>query len=430
MQTQEKKPIATTARLQSIVDYGITLGAKAIHLEPRKGSMAIRYRVNGSLKEERHLSLSEYNALIAQIKLKSNLKITEHASAQQGIFHHSFKKNAFKISATVLPILEGEKVVLHIQHTNPKPPTLESLGFWGQSLKTIQQTLSLHRGLIIVSGKRNTGKSATLFSMLSTLANSGLSVATIEDPVRHVIKGAHQTQVNHKNGLTTEMGLRNILLQDADAILIQPLHLKNISELIETTIQKGHLLFGSLHAADSAEAIHHLVNSGLDKYTAAKHIQLAITHDQVRTLCNNCKQAYAPSQEEVKMLLREFSNNENLAIERLHILEMAAKDSGIAAERKLSTTYGKIEQLWKARPNGCQNCNYKGYKGSIGVFEIVQNGIELQKILLANLGRQSLRNEIKRSLALSTKQDAIIKMLRGLTSMNEVMQLQTIKEQD
>jgi type II secretory ATPase GspE/PulE/Tfp pilus assembly ATPase PilB-like protein len=266
--------------------------------------------------------------------------------------------------------------------------------------------------------------------MLSTLANSGLSVATIEDPVRHVIKGAHQTQVNHKNGLTTEMGLRNILLQDADAILIQPLHLKNISELIETTIQKGHLLFGSLHAADSAEAIHHLVNSGLDKYTAAKHIQLAITHDQVRTLCNNCKQAYAPSQEEVKMLLREFSNNENLAIERLHILEMAAKDSGIAAERKLSTTYGKIEQLWKARPNGCQNCNYKGYKGSIGVFEIVQNGIELQKILLANLGRQSLRNEIKRSLALSTKQDAIIKMLRGLTSMNEVMQLQTIKEQD
>ena len=158
MQTQEKKPIATTARLQSIVDYGITLGAKAIHLEPRKGSMAIRYRVNGSLKEERHLSLSEYNALIAQIKLKSNLKITEHASAQQGIFHHSFKKNAFKVSATVLPILEGEKVVLHIQHTNPKPPTLESLGFWGQSLKTIQQTLSLHRGLIIVSGKRNTGK--------------------------------------------------------------------------------------------------------------------------------------------------------------------------------------------------------------------------------------------------------------------------------
>ena len=319
---------------------------------------------------------------------------------------------------------------MHIQHTNPKPPTLESLGFWGQSLKTIQQTLSLHRGLILVSGKRNTGKSATLFSMLSTLANSGLSVATIEDPVRHVIKGAHQTQVNHKNGLTTEMGLRNILLQDADAILIQPLHLKNISELIETTIQKGHLLFGSLHATDSAEAIHHLVNSGLDKYTAAKHIQLAITHDQVRTLCNNCKQAYAPSEEEVKMLLREFSNNENLAIERLHILEMAAKDSGIAAERKLSTTYGKIEQLWKARPNGCQNCNYKGYKGSIGVFEIVQNGIELQKILLANLGRQSLRDEIKRSLALSTKQDAIVKMLRGLTSMSEVMQLQTIREQD
>ena len=430
MQTQEKKPIATTARLQSIVDYGITLGAKAIHLEPRKGSMAIRYRVNGSLKEERHLSLSEYNALIAQIKLKSNLKITEHASAQQGIFHHSFKKNAFKISATVLPILEGEKVVLHIQHTNPKPPTLESLGFWGQSLKTIQQTLSLHRGLILVSGKRNTGKSATLFSMLSTLANSGLSVATIEDPVRHIIKGAHQTQVNHKNGLTTEMGLRNILLQDADAILIQPLHLKNISELIETAIQKGHLLFGSLHATDSAEAIHHLVNSGLDKYTAAKHIQLAITHDQVRTLCNNCKQAYAPSEEEVKMLLREFSNNENLAIERLHILEMAAKDSGIAAERKLSTTYGKVEQLWKARPNGCQNCNYKGYKGSIGVFEIVQNGIELQKILLANLGRQSLRDEIKRSLALSTKQDAIVKMLRGLTSMSEVMQLPTIREQD
>jgi len=430
MQTQEKKPIATTARLQSIVDYGITIGAKAIHLEPRKGSMAIRYRVNGSLKEERHLSLSEYNALIAQIKMKSNLKITEHSSAQQGFFHHSFKKNAYKIFSAVLPVLDGEKVVLHVQHTNPKPPSLQSLGFWGQSLKNIQQVLALHRGLILVSGKKNTGKSATLFSMLSTLVNSGLSVATIEDPVRHIIKGAHQTQVNHKNGLSTEMGFRNILLQDADAILIQPLHLKNVSELIETAIQKGHLVFGSLHSTDSAEAIHHLVNSGLDKYTAAKHIQLAITHDQVRALCNNCKQAYTPTEEEVKSLLHEFSHNEQLAIERLHILEIEAKNSGIAAERKLSTSYEKIEQLWKARPNGCQNCNYKGYKGSIGVFEIVHNGIELQKILLANLGRQSLRNEIKRSSTLSVKQDAIIKMLRGLTSTNEVAGLHTMQEQD
>ena len=430
MQTQEKKPIATTARLQSIVDYGITIGAKAIHLEPRKGSMAIRYRVNGSLKEERHLSLSEYNALIAQIKMKSNLKITEHSSAQQGFFHHSFKKNAYKIFSAVLPVLDGEKVVLHVQHTNPKPPSLQSLGFWGQSLKNIQQVLALHRGLILVSGKKNTGKSATLFSMLSTLVNSGLSVATIEDPVRHIIKGAHQTQVNHKNGLSTEMGFRNILLQDADAILIQPLHLKNVSELIETAIQKGHLVFGSLHSTDSAEAIHHLVNSGLDKYTAAKHIQLAITHDQVRALCNNCKQAYTPTEEEVKSLLHEFSHNEQLAIERLHILEIEAKNSGIAAERKLSTSYEKIEQLWKARPNGCQNCNYKGYKGSIGVFEIVHNGIELQKILLANLGRQSLRNEIKRSSTLSVKQDAIIKMLRGLTSTNEVSGLHTMQEQD
>jgi len=430
MQTQEKKPIATTARLQSIVDYGITIGAKAIHLEPRKGSMAIRYRVNGSLKEERHLSLSEYNALIAQIKMKSNLKITEHSSAQQGFFHHSFKKNAYKIFSAVLPVLDGEKVVLHVQHTNPKPPSLQSLGFWGQSLKNIQQVLALHRGLILVSGKKNTGKSATLFSMLSTLVNSGLSVATIEDPVRHIIKGAHQTQVNHKNGLSTEMGFRNILLQDADAILIQPLHLKNVSELIETAIQKGHLVFGSLHSTDSAEAIHHLVNSGLDKYTAAKHIQLAITHDQVRALCNNCKQAYTPTEEEVKSLLHEFSHNEQLAIERLHILEIEAKNSGIAAERKLSTSYEKIEQLWKARPNGCQNCNYKGYKGSIGVFEIVHNGIELQKILLANLGRQSLRNEIKRSSTLSVKQDAIIKMLRGLTSTNEVSGIHTMQEQD
>ena len=430
MQTQEKKPIATTARLQSIVDYGITIGAKAIHLEPRKGSMAIRYRVNGSLKEERHLSLSEYNALIAQIKMKSNLKITEHSSAQQGFFHHSFKKNAYKIFSAVLPVLDGEKVVLHVQHTNPKPPSLQSLGFWGQSLKNIQQVLALHRGLILVSGKKNTGKSATLFSMLSTLVNSGLSVATIEDPVRHIIKGAHQTQVNHKNGLSTDMGFRNILLQDADAILIQPLHLKNVSELIETAIQKGHLVFGSLHSTDSAEAIHHLVNSGLDKYTAAKHIQLAITHDQVRALCNNCKQAYTPTEEEVKSLLHEFSHNEQLAIERLHILEIEAKNSGIAAERKLSTSYEKIEQLWKARPNGCQNCNYKGYKGSIGVFEIVHNGIELQKILLANLGRQSLRNEIKRSSTLSVKQDAIIKMLRGLTSTNEVSGIHTMQEQD
>lgn len=430
MQTQEKKPIATTARLRSIIDYGISLGAKAIHLEPRKGSMAIRYRVSGSLKEERHLSLSEYNALIAQIKMKSNLKITEHSSAQQGFFHHSFKKNAYKIMSAVLPVLDGEKVVLHIQHTNPKPPSLQSLGFWGHSLKNIQQALALHQGLIIVSGKKNTGKSATLFSMLSTLASSGLSVATIEDPVRHIIKGAHQTQVNHKNGLSTEIGLRNILLQDADAILIQPLHLKNISELIETAIQKGHLVFGSLHASDSAEAIHHLINSGLDRYSAAKHIQLAITHEQVRALCNNCKQAYSPTEEEVKTLLHEFSNKEKQAMEQLHILEMAAKESGLAAERKLSTSYETIHQLWKARPSGCQNCHYKGYKGSIGIFEIVRSSTELQKILLANLGRQSLRNEIKRSSTLSLKQDAIIKMLRGLTSMNEITGIQTLQEQD
>ena len=430
MQTEQKNPIATTVRLRSIIEYGISIGARAIHIEPRKHSIAIRYRVGNSLKEERHLSKAEYTSLLAQLKIRASLDVIEHQSSQQGHFTHSHKKNEFRISVVILPVLDGEKIVLHLQNQNEKAPTLVSLGFWGQGLRTIQQTLALSRGLVLVNGKKGSGKSSTLFSLLQTLVSSGLSVATIEDPIRHVIRGAHQTQVNHRKGITAEHGLRTILEQDADALLIHPLHGKKLSSLIERTIEKGHIVFGSSHAKDGADAIHQLIQSGLDKYTAAKHIHLAIGHEQVRTLCNNCKQMYAPTEEEVNKILGAFSNDKNLAIEKLHLLEIAAKDSGIAAERKLSTSFEKIEHLFRARAGGCQNCKYEGYKGSVGVFEIIKNTESLQKIILADLGVDALRKEAQRVSSLNIQQDAIVKMLRGITSSEEALKIESVKTQD
>jgi type II secretory ATPase GspE/PulE/Tfp pilus assembly ATPase PilB-like protein len=430
MQTEEKKPIATTVRLRSIIEYGISIGARAIHIEPRKYSIAIRYRVGNSLKEERHLSKAEYASLLAQLKIRSNLHVTEHQSSQQGHFTHSHKKNEFKVNVVILPVLDGEKIVLHLQNQNEKAPTLTSLGFWGQGLRTIQQTLALSRGLVLINGKRGTGKSATLFSLLQTLVSSGLSVATIEDPIRHVIRGAHQTQVNHKKGITTEHGLRTILEQDADALFVHQLHGQEISRLIERAVEKGHLVFGSSHTDNGADTLYKLVQSGLDKYTTAKHFHLAIGHEQVRTLCNNCKQMYTPTEEEVAKILQAFSHDKNLAMEKLHLLEIAAKDSGIAAERKLSTSFEKIEHLFKARQGGCQNCKYEGYKGTIGVFEIVKNTESLQKTILADLGIDALKKESQRASSLTIQQDAIVKMLRGITSSEQALNLESVKTQD
>ncbi len=427
----EDSPIAQTVNL--IIEYGVKSGASDIHIEPRENFVVIRYRIDGILREANKLPRKLLPSLVSRIKILSNLKIDEHRTPQDGRFKVHFGGNVYALRVSTLPIIDGEKVVMRILNETSQAATLEELGYWGISLRTIKHAIIQPHGMILVTGPTGSGKSTSLFSVLSMLNNPTVNISTIEDPIEYRIVGANQTQVNPQAGMTFSSGLRALLRQDPNIIMVGEIRDGETAGLAVQAALTGHLVFSTLHTNNAATCLPRLLDMNIEPFLIASTVRVVVGQRLVRRLCPDCREVFEPDATTLDDLMKAFSLTEPGDMKHIHELEKQALEEGIgktntskvntASTAELSTNEKGIMRLWRAHKEGCENCNHTGYKGRAGIYEVLDNTEDIQKLIVANATSEEIQNTAIKNGMMTMQIDGLIKALRGQTSIEEILRV-------
>ena len=431
----EDSPISQTVNL--LIEGAIKVGASDVHIEPREGYVSIRYRVDGILREVNKLPKKVHGALISRIKILSNLKIDERRVPQDGRFKIELNSILYALRVSTLPIAEGEKVVMRILSEGTKALTLEELGYWGVALDTINHAIVQPHGMVLVTGPTGSGKSTSLFSVLSILNRPEVNISTIEDPIEYKIYGANQTQVNPQAGMTFAAGLRALLRQDPNIIMVGEIRDTETANLAVQAALTGHLVFATLHTNNAATCLPRLLDMNIEPFLIASTVRAVVGQRLVRRLCPACRKSYEPDATTIKQIVESFNIKDSATMQRIHQLESRALDGGIGkstttsasakAAAALSTTETKFLKLWAANPDGCSDCGHNGYRGRMGIYEALENSSEIQRLIVGNSTSEMIQNQAVKEGMVTMQLDGLIKALRGQTTIEEILRV-TVEE--
>ena len=414
----ENSPIAQTVNL--LLEYAIKSNASDIHIEPREDYVQVRYRIDGVLKEVNKLPRNVHGALVSRIKILSNLKIDERRVPQDGRFKITVSGKQYALRVSTLPIAAGEKVVMRILDESNQAVKLDQLGYWGLSLATVKDAMAQPNGMILVTGPTGSGKSTSLFSILSELNTPDVNISTIEDPVEYKIPGVNQTQTNAKAGMTFASGLRALLRQDPNIIMVGEIRDGETANLGVQAALTGHLVFSTLHTNNAATCLPRLLDMGIEPFLIASTVKAVIGQRLVRRLCMNCRQEYTPNEEEIKYITEMFKINTE-SIKKIHNLEEQAFEDKIGGDTPMGSTDLGIEHLWKPNPEGCDECGHNGFKGRVGIYEVLGISIPIQKMITANATSNDIQDQAISEGMVTMQMDGLIKSLRGITTVDEVL---------
>lgn len=417
----EDSPIAQTVNL--LLESAIRSHASDIHIEPREGYVQIRYRVDGVLREVNRLPRNFLNALISRIKILSNLKIDERRVPQDGRFKIKVGGKQYALRVSTLPVSDGEKVVMRILDESNQAVPLESLGYWGKSLRSLKSAMSTANGMILITGPTGSGKSTSLFSVLTILNTPSVNISTVEDPVEYKIPGVNQTQTNSKAGMTFANGLRALLRQDPNIIMIGEIRDSETADLGVQAALTGHLVFSTLHTNNAATCLPRLLDMGIEPFLIASTIRVVVGQRLVRKLNPETRQNYQPSEEEKQMIIRMFSLRPGQDVKYIHELEKQAAAEGVGGNTPLSTDENGIKTLWRANPDDNKDGALGGYRGRIGIYEVLDNSTTMQKLITANATSNQLQDQAISDGMITMQIDGLIKALRGETTIDEVIRV-------
>ncbi len=417
----EDSPIAQTVNL--LIEYAIKARASDIHIEPRENFVLVRYRVDGILREANKLPKKVLGALVSRIKILSNLKIDERRAPQDGRFKIESGGQVYALRVSTLPIVDGEKVAIRILNESAKPSTLQELGFWGKSLADIEHALAQPHGMVLVTGPTGSGKSTTLFSVLSQLNKPSVNISTIEDPVEYRIPGANQTQINPAAHMTFVAGLRALLRQDPNVIMVGEIRDSETANLAVQAALTGHLVFSTLHTNNAATCLPRLLDMQIEPFLIASTVRAVVGQRLVRKLCMHCRHTLQPDEAILQQLESVFHIHEPDTMLRLHQLEVDAQKGGIGADSDLSTTDQQIVTLWQPSEEGCDQCNHTGYSGRIGIYEVLDNSSAVQSMIVKRGTSEDIQTQSITEGMVTMQNDGLVKVLRGITSLEEVLRV-------
>jgi len=417
----EDSPIAQTINL--LLEYAIRSNASDIHIEPREDYVQVRYRIDGVLKEVNRLPRNVLSALVSRVKILSNLKIDERRIPQDGRFKIKVAGKQYALRVSTLPITDGEKIVMRILDETNKSITLKELGYWGHSLTVMNDSMAEPNGMILVTGPTGSGKSTSLFSVLSKLNTPDVNISTIEDPVEYKIPGVNQTQTNAKAGMTFANGLRALLRQDPNIIMVGEIRDGETANLGVQAALTGHLVFSTLHTNNAATALPRLLDMGIEPFLIASTVKAIVGQRLVRRLCMVCREQYAPPAEEIAEIAKLFGIEAGQPITPIHVLEKQAVEQEVGGDTPLSTTDTSITALYRAHAGGCKECNNTGYKGRIGIYEVLGNTVPVQKLIMSNATSNEIQDQAVKEGMTTMFTDGLIKALRGNTTIEEVLRV-------
>lgn len=407
----ENSPIAQTVNL--IVEYAIKNGASDIHIEPRDKFVQIRYRVDGVLKEANKLPRRTMNALVSRIKILSNLKIDERRAPQDGRFKIDLNGRVFAFRVSTLPITSGEKVVMRVLDESTEPLSLDELGFWGRSLKDIQNASSQPHGMILVTGPTGSGKSTTLQSTLNILNTPNVNISTIEDPVEYRLEGVNQTQVNPVAGMTFVAGLRALLRQDPNIIMVGEIRDSETAGLGVQAALTGHLVLSTLHTNNAATCLPRLLDMQIEPFLIASVVRVVIGQRLVRRLVPGDSESFTPDAIEMKEIERVFGINSKSDWDQIIKLLNTAQEA-FGKEKTSKIMFYRPKADLKDR---------SGYKGRMGIYEVLKNTDSIQKLIVANATSEEIQQQAVRDGMITMQLDGLIKSMLGLTSIEEILRV-------
>ncbi|MFH1508725.1 MAG: ATPase, T2SS/T4P/T4SS family [bacterium] len=390
-----------------ILRHAVDGRASDIHIEPMEDESKVRYRVDGVLHSTLKLPKEVHSAIISRIKILSNLRIDEQRVPQDGRFRSIIDGKDIDFRVSTLPIVNGEKVVMRILDKSEGIKSLEDLGLYGRELKIIQESSKTPHGTILVTGPTGSGKSTTLYSVLSILNAEGVNIITLEDPVEYFIPGINQSQIRPEVGLSFASGLRSILRQDPDIIMVGEIRDNETAEMAVHAALTGHLVLSTLHTNNAIGAIPRLIDMDIEPFLLTAALTVVLAQRLVRSICDGCK-------EEIE-IPGNFKSEFEKEIEDI---------------KKVSRKDIKIPKMRMFKGKGCPKCGGQGYKGRIGIFEVLPVTQAIRDLMVTNATEDAIMEKAVEEGFLNMKQNGILKVFQGLTTMEEIIRVTKAEEED
>ncbi len=394
--------------VDTLLKHAILQRASDVHIEPMEKEVIVRYRIDGILHDAMVLPKNVHSGIVARIKVLSNLKLDEHRLPQDGRFKVETPEYKYSIRVSILPVLNGEKVVLRLLPETAKAFTLEGLGLRGEALERVERNLRKPVGMILVTGPTGCGKTTTLYSMMEILNTPEVNISTIEDPIEYRMPRINQTQVNPKIGLTFASGLRALLRQDPDIIMVGEIRDKETASLAVNAALTGHLVLSTLHTNSAAGAIPRLIDMGVEPFLLSSTLNLVIAQRLVRRLCRE-KEKYYLKKEEIKNL------SEYVEIERVE---------NLLKEEKILKRKQGLEKVPFYKKKKSKECP-EGYKGRIGIFEVLLVTETIKEMIVKRSSSDVIEKQAKQEGMITMVEDGLIKAAQGITTIEEVLRVIT-----
>ena len=387
------REIPTTQVISIVMSGGIKMKASDIHFEPEEESARLRYRIDGVLQDIGNFPHDVYSSLVSRIKMMGKMKINLREIAQDGHFAIELEQGRIDVRVSIIPGNHGESIVMRLLNQADVLLRVEDLGLRGLAYEEVKKQMEKTNGMILTTGPTGSGKTTTLYALINTLNEPGVKIITVEDPVEYQIKGISQTQVNKGKGYTFANGLRAIVRQDPDVVLVGEIRDEETMDIAVNAALTGHLVLSTLHTNGAAATIPRIIELGVKPNLIAPAANAFMAQRLVRRLCSDCKEQYKPAKETIDSLKK--------------ILAIISPKAKIELPKNIEFLY---------RPKGCSKCRNLGYKGRIGVYEVLTLNDEIEKLILDMGSESDITKAALENGMITMAQDGILKSIEWITS--------------
>ncbi len=398
--------------VDTLLKHAILQSASDIHIEPSDKEVLVRYRIDGVLHDAMTLPKDAAAGIVARIKVLSNLKLDEHRSPQDGRF--KIEKDDYKISfrVSMLPVFDGEKIVMRLLDESAKGLTLEKMGLVGDSLEVVHREIKKPNGIILVTGPTGSGKTTTLYTIMDILNTPEVNISTVEDPVEYRMPRVNQTQINPKVGMTFAAALRSLLRQDPDILMVGEIRDEETLEIALHAAMTGHLVLSTLHTNSAAATLPRMLDMGAEPFLIASTVNIIIAQRLARKLCQECKKSYTLDPDEAKALEKSVDTGEVFAY--------------LKSQESIGNVMGNAKSLADLtfyKPAGCDQCGGEGYRGRVGLYEVLAMETNIRKLVTQSATSEVIEAEAKKNGMSRMSEDGFLKAVQGITTIEEILRV-------
>lgn len=390
----EKQRKVAPEILSEIFDDAIELRASDIHFEPQGKMVVVRFRVDGVLHEAGRIPKQYYEGVVNRVKIEANMRIDEHFSAQDGAIRHTTPAGPMDIRVNIVPVVDGEKIVMRLLASYVRSLTLGDLGFTKEHQDILTEAANKPFGMVLTTGPTGSGKSTTLSALIKMRNSPDINISTIEDPVEYKVRGVNHIQVNKEADLTFANGLRALVRQDPDVILVGEIRDGETADISVNAALTGHLLFSTLHANTAATAVPRLLEMGVEPFLLASTLEVVIGQRLVRRICPHCRYSYTITSAEAHKLFK--------------------------GAEKFFKGSGKVT-LYKGK--GCEACGNTGFRGRVGIYELLEVTPEIEELITARASSSDISNKAREQGMKVMFEDGFTKVLGGVTTIEELRRM-------